>query len=179
MKTFFELAGKRQSCRSFSERPVERKKLMACVEAAGLAPSACNSQPWHFVVVNNPELCSEVAQCVQGQGMNPFADQCTAFIVVIEEEAKLLPRFKDINNQKHAQLDVGIATAHLLLAAEELGLATCPIGWINEQRLADVLGLDMSGKRKFQLVIGIGYARKDVSNKKRRKPINEIVTYIG
>ena len=52
---FFELIQKRQSCRAYNGKPVERKKLEMIVDAARLAPSACNSQPWHFVVVDEPE----------------------------------------------------------------------------------------------------------------------------
>ena len=61
MEEFFDLINKRQSCRKYLDKPVEKEKLIKCIEAARVAPSACNSQPWHFVVVNNKELSSKVA----------------------------------------------------------------------------------------------------------------------
>lgn len=179
MRTFFELVNQRQSCRSFSPQLVEKEKLYEIINAARLAPSACNSQPWHFVIVNNPEKCKKTAQCVQDEGINSFVKDCPAFIVIIEEEARLSPRFSHIDNQKHAELGVGIATAHLCLAATEIGLATCIIGLVDEQRLAKTLNLDVSGKRKIQLVIAVGYDNKSVLHKKIRKSIDQIATYIG
>lgn len=62
MKNFVELINKRQSCRQYSNKKVEKEKLIKCIEAARIAPSACNSQPWHFVVVNNEELSPKVAE---------------------------------------------------------------------------------------------------------------------
>ncbi|HEX3026549.1 MAG TPA: nitroreductase family protein, partial [Clostridia bacterium] len=81
MGTFFDLINQRESCRNYADKPVEKEKLIACVEAARIAPSACNSQPWSYVVVNNRVLSSKVAKCLQGAGMNKFTDQCPAFIV--------------------------------------------------------------------------------------------------
>ena len=178
MSTFFELANQRQSCRSFADKTVEKEKFFAIVEAARLSPSACNSQPWHFVIVNNPEICRKTAQCLQDEGINSFTNESPAFIVIIEEEAKLGPRFQHIDSKKNAQIDVGIVSAHLCLAATDLGLATCIIGSVNEQRLASVLNLDISGKKRIRLVVAVGYDRKDILRKKKRKPIDEILTYI-
>ncbi|MDR0629155.1 MAG: nitroreductase family protein, partial [Treponema sp.] len=48
---FLDLCLRRQSCRNFSDKPVEHDKLVKCVDAGHYAPSACNSQPWSFVVV--------------------------------------------------------------------------------------------------------------------------------
>ena len=65
--TFLDLVNQRQSCRAYLEQPVEREKLERCLEAARLAPSACNSQPWHFIVVDEPDLRRAVAQETFGQ----------------------------------------------------------------------------------------------------------------
>jgi len=91
MSNFIELCRRRQSCRDFSDRPVEHEKLAQCVEAAHLAPSACNSQPWSFIVVEDPQLVSEVAKCAQPLGINEYIAKAKAFIVVLEEHAVLMP----------------------------------------------------------------------------------------
>ena len=75
MKDFFDLIARRESCRNYDpNKKVETEKLVKCIEAARLAPSACNSQPWSFVVVNSPSVSPQVAKCVQGMGMNRFTD---------------------------------------------------------------------------------------------------------
>ena len=92
MESFIELARRRQSCRRYDRRPVEPEKLEACIEAARLSPSACNSQPWGFTVVTRPVLLPEVAACVQQLGINAFTADCPAFVVVTEEKATLMKR---------------------------------------------------------------------------------------
>ncbi len=64
-------------------RPVEHGKPAAGLEAARPTPSACNSQPWSFVVAENPEIGPEVAKCAQQLGMNEFASKARAFFVVL------------------------------------------------------------------------------------------------
>ncbi|MDR0629429.1 MAG: nitroreductase family protein [Treponema sp.] len=63
MNDFMDLCKRRQSCRDFSEKPVEHDKLLQCVEAGRLTHSACNAQPWSFVVVESPDMVSQVAAC--------------------------------------------------------------------------------------------------------------------
>lgn len=73
MKDFLSLASRRQSDRAFdTQRPVEKEKLQRILEAACIAPSACNSQPWHFIVVDDPELKNRVADATSNRvlGMN-------------------------------------------------------------------------------------------------------------
>jgi nitroreductase len=177
MDDFFELIAKRESCRNYADRPVEKEKLVSCVGAARIAPSACNSQPWSFVVVNGGELPPRVAKCVQGNGMNRFADKCPAFIVVVEEKAKLSARVGGIiKSQHYAPIDIGLATAHLCLAATELGLSTCIMGWFNEANLKNLLVIPKS--KRIRLVIGAGYAAGDKLRSKVRKPIEDIVRFV-
>ena len=69
MSDYFELIQQRESCRNFSDQPVEREKLERCIEAARLAPSACNSQPWRYLVVTNEETCSTLRPCTKGRSV--------------------------------------------------------------------------------------------------------------
>lgn len=78
MNTFLELAAGRQSDRQFDpDRRVEPEKLARIIEAARLAPSACNSQPWHFVVVDDAGVKNRVADAAANKvlGMNHFTKQ--------------------------------------------------------------------------------------------------------
>ena len=82
---FLEIAHARQSCRAYAEdKPVEDEKLTAMLQAAQLAPSACNGQPYHFTVCRG-ETAKEVAKATAGLGMNKFAVQSPLLIVVSEK----------------------------------------------------------------------------------------------
>lgn len=177
MDNFFDLIAKRESCRDYSDKPVEPEKLRKCIEAARVAPSACNSQPWHFTVVNNSELSPKTAKCLQGMGMNKFTDKCPAFIVVTEENATLSAKLGGkVKNQEYAPIDIGLATAHLCLAATELGLSTCIMGWFSEPNLKDLLGI--SKAKRIRLVISVGYAANDKRREKNRKSLDDIATFV-
>lgn len=177
MKDFFELVNKRQSCRSYCDKPVEKEKLIKCIEAARIAPSACNSQPWHFVVVNNKELSPKVAECLQDKVMNKFTSECPAFIVVVEESGNLTSRAGAlIKQQDYRSVDIGIATEHICLAATKQDLGTCILGWFNEKELKKLLNI--AKLKRIKLVVAIGYPKDDNIRNKVRKPINEISTFI-
>lgn len=178
MAGFYEMSQRRQSCRKFdpARRP-EKEQLLVCVEAARQGPSACNSQPWHFTVVNDPELSPKVAKCTQNAGFNKFADDCPAFIVIWETDAVLSARVSAALGAQHfAQIDVGIAAAHICYAAQEQGLSTCILGWIDGKRLAEALGMT---KGQPRLIIAVGYAKDDALRAKSRKPLEKIMDYIG
>lgn len=171
--SFFELINKRESCRDYIDKKVDKELLVKCIDAARLTPSACNSQPWSFVVVNSEEKSPLVAQCAQTAGLNKFTDNVPAFIVICEEEAKLIGGI----SQKYAGGDVGAATLNICYAATELGLSTCIMGSVDREKLKEILGLPES--KNIRLVLAVGYANSDKIRNKVRKPIDEIMTYIG
>lgn len=178
MCDFMKMIQTRQSCRKYdSNRPVEQEKLAACVEAARIAPSACNAQPWKYLVVSG-EKAQLVRSAVEYQGRNKFADDCPAFAVVLEEKAVLIPDIAaKFESQKFAQLDIGISVAHYCLAATELGLSTCIIGWMDETLLKQALKLP--AEKTVRLVIATGYAAaEDTIRRKVRKPMDEMAEFI-
>lgn len=180
MSDFFHLVDLRQSCRHYDPafRP-SREQLMACIRAAQLAPSACNSQPWHFTVVNDPVTSPAVAEATRLYGLNKFTENCPAYIVICEQPARLLARVANAVTQQHyAPMDIGIATAHLCYAAAEQGLATCIMGCFDEKRLRELLPLPEKGKVKLVLAVGKA-AADDPLREKKRKETEEICTYIG
>ena len=178
MKDFFELCLRRQSCRNFSDKPVEHEKLLKCVEAGHMAPSACNSQPWRFVVVETPEIVAEVAKCGQQMNMNPFLSKAKAFIVVLEEHAVLSPIIRHIiDSQYFAKGDLGGVTVQVCLEAETQGLGTCIIGIYDREGLCKLL--DIPIEKQFAALIAVGYpAEDDKIRVKQRKPLDEITRFV-
>ncbi|MDR0861777.1 MAG: nitroreductase family protein [Oscillospiraceae bacterium] len=177
MSNFTELCLRRQSCRKFTDKPAEHEKLVACVETGHLAPSGCNSQPWSFVVVETPEIVAEVAKCGQQIGMNPWLSTATAFIVVLEEHAVLMPAIrKVIDSQYFAKGDLGAATVHVCLEAEAQGLGSCIIGIYDRETLGKLLNIP--AEKQFAALIALGYAADDTVRPKSRKPLDEIARFV-
>ena len=162
----------RQSCREFSKKPVDAELVKKVCELALLAPSACNAQPWKLIAVTG-EKRKEVARALQGLGMNKFASNAPVLVAVVEGKsnvsAKLGGKFKD--NDFTAN-DLGILTAHLVLAAESAGLGSCILGWRNEKELQTLLGV---GKNvRIPHVVALGYPPEGYETRpKKRKPLEE------
>ena len=177
MKEFFELIEKRESCREFDiTKLVEHDKLIACIKAARLAPSACNSQPWHYTVVSNPDLCQKLRPALQDMRMNAFVKDCPVFIVVSEVDAGPMATVGGrIKDQHYALIDIGLSVSQLCLAATTQGLSTCILGWFDEKALKRLCKLPQI--RRVRLVICIGYARTDAHRKKLRKDLDEIAAF--
>ena len=175
---FLELAMKRQSCRAYGQRPVEPEHIEHCLAAARLAPSACNSQPWKFVVVDDPALRKTVAQATFGPvlSFNRFTMQAPVLIAIVSERQKLTAKIGNIVHKKSFnQMDVAIAAEHFCLAATELGLGTCIIGWFDEQALKKTLAIP--NRKRVELILTLGYPATDQTRPKKRKPLDNITSY--
>jgi nitroreductase len=165
---FLELARRRQSDRGYSDRQVSREQIERCLEAASLAPSACNSQPWNFVVVDDPLLRAEVAEQLQDRVMNRFAPSAPVLVAVVAEKPALLPRLGGlIKDKPYEWLDVGMAVEHFCLQAVQEGLGTCMLGWFDEAAVKRLLGIPRS--RRVPLVITLGYPVDPTLRPKVRK----------
>lgn len=176
MQDFYDLIARRESCRDFAAAPPEDEKLLRCLEAARLAPSACNSQPYAFVVVRESTLVKKTADAVRGGGMNRFAGDCPCFVVIVEEKANLSARFgAKLKDQDYTSVDIGIAALQMCLAAAEEGLSTCMLGWFDERRLKEALSID--AQKRVRLVVCVGYAKTDAIRAKTRKDISDLVTF--
>jgi nitroreductase len=173
---FSELVQKRQSCRKYSAQAVDREIIEQCLEAARLAPSAHNSQPWSFIVIDNPEDIARISEkAFRGiYSMTKFAGKAPVIIVVITEKANYLVRLGgQIRDVKYSLIDIGIACEHLVLQAEELGLGTCWIGWFSEKGVRQVLNLSRS--TKINILISMGYPLDpEYRRERRRKSLDEI-----
>ena len=171
---FIEIARARQSCRSYDEnREVEEEKLAAILEAVRLAPSACNGQPYHLTVCRG-EKAKEVAAATQGMGMNKFASQAPVLIVISEMPyVKSAALGAKVKNNDYRSIDIGIAAAYLTAEAAAQGLGTCILGWLDDQKLRKICGLEHPAR----LVVTLGYA-KDAQRTKKRKDLSELVTQL-
>lgn len=174
---FIEIAKTRQSCRNYdSERMVEKEKLDAILEAARLAPSACNGQPYHITVCKGGKA-KEVAKATMSMGMNKFASQAPVVLVISEKpyvkSAALGAKFK---GNDYRSIDIGIVSAYLTAEATAQGLSTCILGWLDDEKIRSICGLD----GVIRLVITLGYASEDDKLRvKKRKDLDELVDFQG
>ena len=175
---FLEIANARQSCRSYDEnRTVEPEKLQKVLEAARLAPSACNAQPWLLTVCTG-QKAKEVALLTRGMGgMNKFAVQAPVCIVVSEGTYNRTAALgAKVKGNDYRSIDIGIMTAYLTAEATAQGLSTCILGWLDDEKIRAVCGTNSATR----LVITLGYAKEDDKLRtKKRKDLGELVRFVG
>lgn len=173
--TYKELLLKRQSDRKYEERTVENDKLEACLEAARLSPSACNSQPWTFVVVNEAEVLQQMRKATADMALNRFIHQVPVIVAVVLEKANFTSSIGSvIKDKEYTLLDLGIAANNFCMQATELGLGTCMIGWFDEKKVKQILNVPTA--KRVPLLIAVGYSAA-ATRKKIRKPIDKICRY--
>ena len=171
---FTEIAENRQSCRKYDPaRMVEKEKLESILDAARLSPSACNGQPYQITVCMG-EAAKKVAKATQGMGMNKFATDAPVLMVISEKpyvaSAALGARMK---KNDYRSIDIGILAAYITAEATAQGLGSCILGWLEDQQIREICGLDGA----VRLVITLGYAQDNLRTKKR-KDMTELVTII-
>lgn len=177
MSQLIELIKARQSVRKYdTSRSVEKEKIEQCIEAARFSPSACNAQPWKFIVVDDPELKTKVAKETYGALMrfNKFLLDVPVIVVITMEKANFNSTVgTTLKNIKYPLIDIGLAAGQFCLQAQELGLGTCMLGWFNEAPIQKLLGIPE--KRKIGLLISVGYAEEGYKQReKQRKPVTEM-----
>lgn len=176
---FIELITKRQSVRKYSDKAVEKEKLELCLEAARIAPSASNSQPWKFIVVDEPELKNKVANATFSKlvSFNKFAIDAPIIIAIVLEKPRMITQVGGALKKKEFPLiDLGITAEHFCLQAAELGLGTCMLGWFNQKKIKNLLNIPKG--KTIGLVITLGYAPDDYKlREKIRKETNTVVNY--
>jgi nitroreductase len=179
--TLSEIMLKRRSVRKFldgAEGAVEREKIEACLEAARLAPSANNVQPWRFLVVDDPELKERLAEAAFSgiYRICRFAARAPVIVVILAKPDVVANKLgKAIQGTQFYMLDIGIAGEHFVLAATELGLGTCWLGWFSKKGVRNLFSIP----RKYDVVamIAVGYPDPSQLGPKNKKPLSEIVRY--
>ena len=164
---FMEVIAKRRSVRAYKSQEISKETLSKILEAARLAPSASNRQPWKFVVVRDPEKRQELAKAARGQS---FVGEAPIVIAGVALEPE---RMMSCKVPAYA-VDLAIALEHIALAAQDEGLGTCWIGAFSQEEVKKILGVPDS--YKVVALMPVGYPQ-DAPRLKVRKPMEEIVCY--
>ena len=174
--SFLELAKKRESCRSYDKsRPVEKEKIEEILAASNLSPSACNSQPYQVTVAEG-EKASAIAKACMGMGMNLFLGDAPVMVVISEwDYNKTAALGAKIKHNDYRSIDIGILAAHITLAAADLDLGSCIIGWFDNKKIKEIIGTE----RDARLVIALGYPKEEKPpREKKRKSTDEVFKII-
>ena len=177
---FEEMLHKRESCRAYRDTPVAREKLEMICRAGILSPSACNSQPWKFLVVDEAGAREKLCDALllpNGKTGAPWRAQCPAFIVLVEQKANVMPIVLNYyhDSQYFARGDLEMAALNMCYQAMELGLSTCIMGWFRENELRELLNIPKNCS--IRLVLAVGHAASPELRTKKRKELEEIVGY--
>lgn len=173
-----DIIKKRKSVRKYTPKPIEREKLIKCIEAARLAPSVDNLQPWRFIVIDDPEMkknfCSHICRGI----FRPtgFIEDAPVIIIILAKLNFIIHKIGKIVTKINLHLlDIGIAGEHLVLRAQELGIGTCWINRFNAKKANKYLGL----RRKYRVVslIALGYPARGATRNKPDHPIEKILYF--
>lgn len=170
-----ELIQARRSVRRFTEQPVERALLLQCVEAARLAPSAENVQPWRFLILDEPAARAQlVAGAFSGvYRATRWAEKAPVLVVLFAELDLLANRLgTGLTGIPYYLIDTGIAGEHFCLQAAELGLGTCWIGWFSPGGVRRALGTPR--RLRPVAILAVGYSAHTNTPEKKRRPAGEI-----
>lgn len=180
VKSFSELIQSRRSVRKYQNRPVERDKIIQCIEAARLAPSAENVQPWRFIILDDSALIKEFSSEAFSGIYSPtkFASRAPVIVIILAKLDILANRIgKQIQGIHFYLLDIGIAGEHFVLQAHELGLGTCWIGWFHIKKVRKFLKIPRS--YKIVSLIGMGYPEQYALKHKKRLQREDIAWFNG
>jgi nitroreductase len=155
---FTKVIETRRSVRAYADKAIPDEVLHRVLEAARLAPSANNSQPWRFIVVKDGATRAQIAKAANDQ-----LSVTQAPVVIV-----CCGKHSDARN-------VGIAIEHLALAARNEGLGTCWIGWFDEQPVKKLVGVP--AEQDIIILLPMGYPASDdlFSATAERLPLDQIV----
>jgi nitroreductase len=178
VSALIDIIRQRRSVRRYTDRPIDRRHIAACVEAARLAPSAENVQPWRLIVLDDPPLKREFCTAVTGGVYRPsrFTTQAAAVVVILARLdllANVLGR--GVQGTQFYLLDIGIAGEHLVLQAQELGIGTCWIGWFNAKRAARFL--KVPARYRVVSLIAMGYPAEGATKTKPDLSLQDILFF--
>ena len=170
---YYDLINSRESIRSYDPgKPVPDDVLVRILDAGRMAPSACNYQPWEFLVVSSPEALGKIKACYHRE----WYKDAPQILVVVGYTDKAWVRNYDRYNS--VETDLAIAMTHLILAAENEGVGTC---WIEAYDPAILRSaLNLKDNQVVFAITPLGYPREGFTKKgnKARKPLKEIVKYL-
>jgi iodotyrosine deiodinase len=196
---FYADIRRRRTVRDFADRPVPQQIIEDCILAAGTAPNGANMQPWHFVVVSNPEIKKKIREAAEAEERafyqerapeewlealvplgtgpeKPFLETAPFLIVIFAQNYALTPEAQKIKHY-YVSESVGIATGILITAIHHAGLVSLthtpsPMGFLNDI-------LDRPPNERAFLILVVGYpADGAMVPDIQKKPLKEIVTFV-
>lgn len=155
---------KLRAVRTFRDEPLSEEDLDAILEAARWTGSSKNNQNWKFIVIRDPDQRARLVKT--GHYMTPVANApCTIALVDLSDGY---------------EFDIGRAAQNIMLAADALGVASCPVTLHRQDAAARVLGLPPGAKARY--AVALGYASSGGPRRRRfgsggRKPASDVVAY--
>lgn len=174
---FNKLVLQRESVRKYTDKQIDREDIVKCVEAARMTPSAHNSQPWTFVVVDDKELVDKAAHCTFNSivKFNKFVPNAKAIVAVVIEKSHFAMVGSNKSDDEYNMIDIGAATEHFCLQAADLGIGTCILGYFNDKKIKELLNIPSN--KRLGLLIAMGYSPFETSRAKKRKDIDEMCKF--
>jgi len=169
----------RRSIRKYKDKPVEEHLIRELIEAAILAPSGSNTQPWHFIIVRDEKVKQEVIAAdhyQQWMFKAPVLIACVSDIECRIKDSQALRVDEKSSEEEVKQIvrDSAVAIENLLLQAEHLGLGTCWTAWFEQKEMK--AALRVPDNKYVCGVICVGYA-DEMPSKRSRKAFEDIVHY--
>lgn len=168
---FLELARRRYSCRNFKPDQIEKQILVKVMEAARIAPSAVNYQPWQFIVINDPDQKAKIIESYPREWIK------SAPVLIVAAGNRQLS-WKRADGKDHLDIDIAIAVDHLILQATALGLGTCWVCNFNRDKLQQALNLP--SHMEPVVIIPVGYPMNEPDTERhatKRNSLDEIVKW--
>lgn len=165
---FLELAKARYSCRSFSNRRVEKQKLELILEAGRVAPTAVNYQPQRVLVIQEEENLEKLSQCTKYGWKAP--------IIMIICYDKTISWKRKFDGKDEGIVDASIAATHMMLEIQELGLGTTWIGYFDPNKVREVYKIPEN--LEIVAILPVGYPSEDAKpseTHEKRNSMNEMV----
>ena len=159
----FEAIKTRRSVRKYKPEPIPEEHLMSILEAARLAPSAGNRQPWRFILVRDPETKRKLAEIANEQLWIADAGAIVVALSMDKNDPTIYERW--------AERDVMTAVEHMVLTAWELGYGTCWVGAFKQKGVKDLLGVPDPMFVINLLPIGVPDQKPEA---RARKPFDEV-----
>jgi len=170
---FYEVIRNRESIRNYDpDKPVDQATLNRILEAGRIAPSAANTQPWRFVLISSKEMLRRIRPCY----LRSWFQDAPHVLVVVGNGKEAWIREADGTNA--LQTDLAIAMDHMILAAENDGVATCWIAAFKPDVLSDALQLQE--EEQVFTITPLGYPREGFRKKgaKLRKEFGQVVQFL-
>ena len=167
---FYKVVRKRRSYRAYNPDVPEEEKVNRILEAARLAPTWANMQGVHYIVVQDQENIKAIWKALEQKPPEKFQSAPMFIVGIISERGSGVNL---TNSEKYYGVDFGICFEHLILAATAEGLATCWIGYFNEEKVKNIL--EIPKKYRVMGLTPLGYSTKSKGEVKDRKPLDKII----